>query len=94
LSVGVAYGADLNVVLGTVRGVLDKNPRVLKDPAPGVGISLLADSSINVSISPWTTVADYGAAQTEIYQAVVESFRTQNISIPFPQREVRLLEKN
>jgi small conductance mechanosensitive channel len=94
MSVGVAYGADLNVVLATVRGVLERNPRVLKDPAPGVGINLLADSSINVTISPWTTVADYGAAQTEIYQAVVESFRTQNINIPFPQREVRLLEKN
>jgi small conductance mechanosensitive channel len=93
LNVGVAYGADLNVVLATVRGVLERNPRVLKDPAPGVGINLLADSSINVTISPWTTVADYGAAQTEIYQAVVESFRAKNINIPFPQREVRLLEK-
>jgi small conductance mechanosensitive channel len=94
LNVGVGYGTDLNTVLATVRGVLERNPRVLKDPAPGVGINLLADSSINVTISPWTTVADYGAAQTEIYQAVVESFRGQNISIPFPQREVRLLEKN
>ena len=94
LSVGVSYGTDLNVVLATVRGVLEKNPRVLKDPAPGVGISLLADSSISVGISPWTTVADYGAAQTEIYQAVLESFRAKNIGIALPQREVRLLEKN
>ena len=94
LNVGVAYGTDLNTVLATVRGVLERNPRVLKDPAPGVGINLLADSSINVTISPWTAVADYGVAQTEIYQAIVESFRAKNISIPFPQREVRLLEKN
>ena len=93
LNVGVAYGTDLNTVLATVRSVLERNPRVLKDPAPGVGINLLADSSINVTISPWTKVVDYGAAQTEIYQAVVESFRMKNITIPFPQREVRLLEK-
>jgi small conductance mechanosensitive channel len=93
LNVGVDYGTDLNVVLATVRGVLEKNPRVLKDPAPGVGISLLADSSISVSISSWTTVADYGAAQTEIFQAVVESFRAKNIGIPFPQRTVRLLNE-
>jgi small conductance mechanosensitive channel len=94
LNVGVAYGTDLNTVLATVRGVLERNSRVLKDPAPGVGINLLADSSINVTISPWTAVADYGVAQTEIYQVIVESFRAKNISIPFPQREVRLLEKN
>jgi len=94
LNVGVGYGTDLNTVLATVRGVLERNPRVLKDPPPGVGINLLADSSINVTISPWTTVVDYGAAQTEIYQAVVESFRAKNINIPFPQREVRLLGEN
>lgn len=93
LNVGVAYGTDLNVVLATVRGVLEQNPRVLKDPPPGVGINLLANSSVNVSISPWTTVADYGVAQTEIYQAVMESFRTKNINIPFPQHEVRLLNE-
>jgi small conductance mechanosensitive channel len=94
LTVGVNYGADLNIVLATVREVLEKNPRVLKDPKPGVGIGLLADSSVNISISPWTAVADYGAAQTEIYQAVVESFRTKNIGITLPQREVRLLSQN
>ncbi len=93
MNVGVDYGADLNAVLATVRGVLDGNPRVLKEPAAGVGINLLADSSVNVTISPWTTVADYGTAQTEIYLAVVEAFRTKDINIPLPQREVRLIEK-
>ena len=94
MNVGVDFGADLNIVLATVRGVLDGNPRVLKEPAAGVGINLLADSAVNVTISPWTTVADYGPAQTEIYQAVVEAFRTKDINIPLPQREVRLIEKN
>ena len=58
---------------------------------PGVGITMLADSSINLAICPWTAVADYGPAQAEIYQAIVEQFRANNISIPFPQREVRTL---
>jgi small conductance mechanosensitive channel len=51
----------------------------------------LADSSINIAIKPWTAVADYGAAQAEIYQDIVEQFRANHISIPFPQREVRTL---
>jgi small conductance mechanosensitive channel len=91
LSVGVAYGTNLDTVLNVVRGVLSKNPRVLKEPAPGVGVSLLADSSINIAIKPWAAVGDYGPAQAEIYQAIVEQFRTHNISIPFPQREVRTI---
>jgi small conductance mechanosensitive channel len=64
---------------------------VLKDPAPGVGIKLLADSSITIAIKPWTTVPNYGPAGAEIYQTVIERFRADQIEIPFPQHEVRLL---
>jgi small conductance mechanosensitive channel len=91
LTVGVAYGADLNQVLPTVRGILKANPRVLQDPAPVVGISALGDCTINISIRPWVKVPDYTAAQLEVYQAIVETFRANQIDIPFPQREVRLL---
>ncbi len=91
LSVGVAYGTNIDNALNVVRGVLAKNARVLKEPAPGVGVSLLADSSINIAIRPWTAVADGGPAQAEIYQAIVEQFRENKITIPFPQREVRML---
>jgi small conductance mechanosensitive channel len=91
LSVGVAYGTNIDNVLKVVRGVLSRNSRVLKEPAAGVGITLLADSSINIAIKPWAAVADYGPAQAEIYQAIVEQFHANKIIIPFPQREVRML---
>jgi len=91
LSVGVAYGTNLNNALIIVRDVLARNARVLKEPAPAVGVTMLADSSINIALKPWTSVADYAAAQTEIYQDIIEQFRTNNVQIPFPQREVRTL---
>jgi small-conductance mechanosensitive channel len=34
---------------------------------------------------------DYGLAQSELNQAIVESFRENQIEIPFPQREIRIL---
>jgi small conductance mechanosensitive channel len=92
LSVSVAYGTNLTNALNVVRGVLSHNARVLKEPVPGVGVSLLADSSVNIAVKPWTSVGDYGAAQAEIYQAIVEQFRANNITIPFPQREIRMLD--
>ena len=91
LSVGVGYGTNLTDALGIVHDVLNKNPRVLKDPAPAVGIAQLADSAITISIQPWTKVPEFGPAQAELYQALVERLRARNIDIPFPQREVRLL---
>jgi small conductance mechanosensitive channel len=56
-----------------------------------IGISLLGDSSINISVKPWVAIPDYVPAQAELYQAIVEEFRTDNIQIPFPQREIRML---
>jgi small conductance mechanosensitive channel len=91
LSVGVAYNTNISGALVIVRGVLTRNSRVLKEPAPVVGVTMLADSSISVAIKPWTAVADHDPAQAEIYQAIVEQFRANNIQIPYPQREVRTL---
>jgi small conductance mechanosensitive channel len=91
LSVSVAYGTNITNAMNVVRGVLVKNTRVLKEPAPVVGVTMLADSSISIAIKPWTAVADYGPAQAEIYQAIAEQFRANSISIPFPQREIRML---
>ncbi|HLX95393.1 MAG TPA: mechanosensitive ion channel domain-containing protein [Verrucomicrobiae bacterium] len=91
LAVGVAYGTNLNDATAIVRRVLAANPRVLKEPVPIVGVTMLADSSINIAIKPWTKVEDYIPAQVEINQAVAEQLRAANVSIPFPQREVRML---
>ena len=92
LTVGVAYRSDLNRTLEAVREVLRNNERVLKEPAPVIGITTLGDSSVNVSARPWVAIKDFGAARAEIYQGLLEKFRAENIEIPFPQREVRMLE--
>jgi len=94
LTVGVAYSTDLAAAMEAIREVLQANPRVLKDPAAGVGIATLADSSINIAVRPWTTVGDFGPAGGEIYQAIVKLFHERRIEIPFPQREVRLLNSS
>ncbi len=89
--VGVAYSTDLNAALAAVNDVLNANKRVLQDPAPVVRVRVLADSSINIEVKPWVNVPDFGPAGGEINKAIVEEFRGRGISIPFPQREIRLL---
>ena len=89
LNVGVDYNADLAQALSVVNDILKGNSRVLKDPAPVVGITKLGDSAINISIQPWVNVADYGPAQLELYQSIVEQFGASQIE--FPQSDVRLI---
>jgi small conductance mechanosensitive channel len=90
-SVGVAYDADIKFAIATIKEILDQNPSVLKDPAPVVGVSSLADSSVVISILPWVAVPDYFVAQTEVNQAILEQFARKGIRIPFPQQEIRLI---
>ncbi len=94
LMVGVGYGTELNDALAIVNDVLQKNPHVLKQPAATVGISQLLDSSIQISLGPWVKVDDFASTPGELYQAIVERFRARRIDIPFPQREVRLLNSS
>jgi len=92
VTVGVAYGTDLDLALAAIGEILRDNPRVLRDPAPKIGVTLLADSAVNISVNPWVNVPDYGASVREINKAILETFRSRNIVIPFPQREVRMLQ--
>jgi small conductance mechanosensitive channel len=89
--VGVAYDTELSHALAVIDEVLKLNARVLKDPVPVIQIAMLADSSINIAVKPWTAVMDYVAVTGEVNRAIVESFRGRNIVIPFPQQEVRIL---
>jgi len=91
LKVGVSYTANIEQALLVVREVLQANPRCLKQPEPVIGVGELADSTITIFVRPWVRVDDYVAAPLEIYQAIVKRFRESGVEIPFPQREVRIL---
>ena len=92
LVVGVAYDTDVNLALSIIEEILRANPRVLKDPAPRIGVVRLADSGVDIRVAPWVGVPDYSPAGAEINKAILETFRAREIVIPFPQREVRLLQ--
>lgn len=91
LAVGVAYNTDLSAALACINELLEANRKILRDPAPLVHVVTLADSSVNIGIRPWVSVDDYPTVAGDINKAVLERFRACGISIPFPQREIRLL---
>jgi small conductance mechanosensitive channel len=90
MKVGVAYGTNLEEALRVAKQVVAADPRVLKEPVAVIGVSELADSSVTLSIQPWVMISDMIAAKGQLYQAIMEKFRTSKIDIPFPTREVRM----
>lgn len=91
LQVGVGYEVDLPRALAAIRALVDGNARVLRDPVPVVQIVQLADSAVQIAVKPWVAVADYEVVVGELGLAIVEACRERGITIPYPQREVRLL---
>jgi small conductance mechanosensitive channel len=91
LQVGIGYEADLASALAAIRDLVLANARVLRDPAPLVQVAALGDSAIQIAVKPWVSVDDYGGVVGELGVAIVDTCRRRGISIPFPQREVRLI---
>lgn len=83
--VGVDYGEDLAKVERVVRGLLDADTRILKDPAPMVALNALSASSVDVTIRVWVAAADYWDVNFEVRKNIYNEFNKQNINFPFPQ---------
>jgi small conductance mechanosensitive channel len=91
VKVGLGYEVDLEQAIAAIRELVAANSRVLRDPAPLVQIVALADSMVQIALKPWVAVEDYVPVVGELSLAVVETCRRRGISIPYPQREVRLI---
>lgn len=90
LVVGVSYADDTGQAKAVIAGVLAAEPRVLGDPAPLVAVAELADSSVNLVVRPWVATADYWAVRFELIEQIKRALDEAGVTIPFPQREVRL----
>jgi small-conductance mechanosensitive channel len=66
---------------------------VLDEPMPAVHIKGFGESGIDLILNIWIPDPEEGssALQSEIYLKIWQIFKMNNISIPFPQREVRIL---
>ncbi|MBG7631685.1 MAG: mechanosensitive ion channel [Bacteroidetes bacterium] len=86
LTIGVSYDADIKKTKEVLMKVLTDNKKVLKDPAPSVNVSELADSSVNFAVRPWATPADYWDVYFETIEATKLALDTAGIEIPYPHR--------
>ena len=92
LRVGVDYGSAPEKVVEVLEGVGRAHPQVLKDPAPQAVFIAFGDSSINFELRAWTNRFErWPKIQTELAVAVYAALPAAGMTLPFPQREVRIL---
>lgn len=86
LVIGVSYDADIKKTKEVLMSVLTSHPKVLKDPAPGVTVSELADSSVNFAVRPWCKTEHYWDVYFEITENVKLALDKAEIEIPYPHQ--------
>ncbi len=87
---GIGYGSDINKAMEIIRELLEKDDRVLKDPAIGIAVGELADSSVNIKVRPWVLASDYWGLHGDFHKNCKEAFDAAGIDIPFPQTVVHM----
>ena len=87
---GIGYGDDIDLAKATLHELITKDERILRDPAPMVVLSELADSSVNFTVRVWVNTPDYWNVYFAMHESVKKEFDAKGISIPFPQQDVHL----
>lgn len=91
---GISYSDDIDKAKGILAQIVAADERCLKEPAPQIAVSELGDSSVNLVLRPWVNGADYWGVFFDTQEAVKKRFDAENVSIPFPQRDVHLYQAN
>ncbi len=93
-TIGISYDSDIKKAKEVLMGILTSHPMVLRDPAPVVMVSELADSSVNLVVRPFVNPDNYWDVYFHIYEEGKIALENAGITIPFPQRDVHLFQNN
>jgi len=93
VNIGVAYGSDVALVSRLLAEAMSEQPEVLPTPEPAVFFQDFADSSLNFSVMGWLDDPwDRMAIQSRVRTAIDAKFREHGVSIPFPQRDLHIVD--
>ena len=88
--VGIAYQDDPDKAIAVIRDAIAALEGVPETPRPQIGIAGFGDSSVNIDYRFWVPTQRYFEILHAGNLAVYRALRANQITIPFPQREVAL----
>ena len=93
LTVGIAYKEDPIQTITLLEKVINDLGIASADRAPQIGIEAFGDSSIDISLRIWTPTKNLYAAKFAAYKAIYIALKEEKIEIPFPQRDIHIIDK-
>lgn len=89
--IGISYDSSPEEAIKLILQVLRDNPTVNTDKDPIVGIRAFGDSSIDIAFRYWVPTTNYFHTSFAVNLSVFNTLTSNGISIPFPQRDVRMV---
>jgi small conductance mechanosensitive channel len=89
-SYGITYGDDMEQFKKAMNDFIQEDKRILTDPEPFIGLSELADSSVNFAVRVWVNAPDYWGVFFDMNEKVYKRFADYNLNKPFPQVDLHL----
>ena len=93
MTFGIAYADDIEHAERVLEEIVKSNELVLDDPEPVIRLHALGESSVDFIVRPWAMTSDYWTVYWAVTRAVKQRFDAEGISIPFPQRDVHLIQE-
>lgn len=84
-TVAVEYGEDIDKVRKALKDILDKDDRILQEPAPVIVLGALADSSVNMTVRVWVKSENYWDVFFRTNETIYNEFNRLGINFPYPQ---------
>jgi small conductance mechanosensitive channel len=94
INIGISYNADIKTARKILMDVMYAHPDLLNEPKPSVNVSELGDSAVNLLLRPWTVPDKYWRVYFDILEEGKEALEKEGISIPFPQRDVHIINSD
>ncbi|MBN2815811.1 MAG: mechanosensitive ion channel [Campylobacterales bacterium] len=90
-SIGISYDSNIDKALDGIKEVLASHQELNKENEPIVGIEKFNDSSIDIAYRYWAPTKSFFKTQYAVNAQVFHKFQNENIVIPFPQREIKIV---
>ncbi len=93
VAIDIAYSADPEQASALLKSVLASfGDEICQEPAPQVGIEAFGESGITLGVRVWLPTERYYDLLYRVNLALFNALKEAGVEIPFPQREVRLLD--
>ena len=93
LKVGIAYEHNPMDAVDLISEVIDKLGGAGDQNKTLIGIDEFADSAIVIAVRLWTPTNNLYATKYETYKHIYEALGDAHIRIPFPQRDIHIIQK-